>query len=139
VPAEWYDVSAYETECPGACLEDEEGTATFRIWEIDTSRYETNGKPPTRQELVPALLQAVGIPSQTLWQRSRQTMTTDSGLTIEVVKYAFQTASGTYHGSMVIAYEEGVAFIAWYEYPQADSVTLEGMADYTFRSIALAE
>jgi S1-C subfamily serine protease len=139
VPAEWDDVSAYVSGCPGTCLENEDGTDRLRIWEVDTARFENGGQAPPRQQLVNNVLQAIGIPSQTLWQRSRQTMTTDSGLTIEVVKYGFQTPSGTYHGSMVIAYERGIAFIAWYEYPQADGTTREAMADYTFRSLALAE
>jgi hypothetical protein len=115
------------------------GPTGSRIWEVDTARFENGGQAPPRPQLVNNVLQAMGIPGQTVWQRSRQTMTTDSGLTIEVVKYGFQTPSGTYHGSMVIAYERGIAFIAWYEYPQADGTTREAMADYTFRSIALAE
>ncbi len=130
IPAGWKDITSSTTDCPGLCYEGEQGILMTMTRSMDQT-------PLAREQLVELFLGSMGIVNEQGTLRSRETVTTESGLSVEVVEYRIQDPAGNFHMSAAIAYESGTAFMALYFTSEPRDAALDALIDYSFRSIAL--
>jgi hypothetical protein len=138
VPSSWEDVTDTDLNCAGVCFSD--GLSYLVIAEEDAvALLGAEGNAMTRAQYVELSLQntAASLTGATLqW---RQSLTTTSGLQVEVAHYRWSQAGFVFHVKLVVAFENGVGLNAMYLVNESEFATLQPVIDYTFTTLAIAE
>lgn len=135
VPETWNDVTEFDESCYGTCFAGDDAFLTVSEEDVE-AQWSDQGSTMTRQQYDAIVRQGVTslLPGATL--QARQSLVTESGVTVEIAHYRWNEGGMVFHMKLLIAFEDGIGFSAIYMASDEAYGQLEEMIDYSFSTVA---
>ena len=136
IPEVMEDVTEFDESCSGVCFTGNDVFLGIEEQDIEALTGD-QGPTVTRQQFDALFRQSITsfLPGATL--QSRYSMTTESGVPVEISHYRWVEGGFVYHFKMMVALEDGIGFTAFYVVPDELYGQFEPTIDYSFSTLAL--